>query len=153
MACKEEHIHILGHEKSLTMDKLKVMRAKFAHIYELLTGNQVHPIEELMDECDIKEYPIEVPHAEPTTKCVISFIGSYPTKNLTKSQINKLKNIAITQNYQIGEGLEGAGWVIGVESEELFEAAAKGIKTTLVKTGIGTSLYQKMFPQGEVMKI
>ena len=125
----------------------------FAHVYEFITGNQVHPIEELLDECDVEEYAIEVPEVEPTTKCAIISVGSYPTRNLTKPQISKLKKMAITQKYQIGEGIEGAGWVIGVESEELFEAAGKGIKTTLVKTGTGTNLYRKMFPQGEVIEI
>tara|TARA_Y100000034_G_scaffold38278_2_gene47035 strand:- start:15505 stop:16107 length:603 start_codon:yes stop_codon:yes gene_type:complete len=153
VCCKDEEIDVLGGEKSLTMSELRTKRNKFAHVYEFLTGNQVHPIEELLDHCDIKECPIEVPEVEPTTKCVIAAVGSYPTKNLTKSQIQKLKNIAATQRYEVGEGLEGAGWVIGVESEELFEAAGKGIKTTLVKTGTGHNLYKKMFPQGEVMEI
>lgn len=153
ISCKEEYIHILGDEKSIPMGKLKSMRLKFAHVYEFIIGNRIHPIEELLNECDIKECIIEVPQIEPTDKCVIISEGSYPTKNLTKPQISKLKNMAMMENYKIGEGLEGAGWVIGVESEELFEAAGKGIKTTLIETGIGTNLYKKMFPQGKVMSI
>lgn len=153
ICCKDENIDILGDEKSLTMSKLKSARNQFAHAYEFLTGNQVHPIEELLDECDINECVIDVPQVESTIKCVIVPVGSYPTKSLTKPQISKLKDMVVTEGYKIGEGLEEAGWVIGVESEELFEAAGKGIKTTLVKTGTGHNLYKKMFPQGEVISL
>jgi len=155
ICCNDESIHILGNEKTLsvTMSKLRLVKTKFAHVYELLTGSEVHPIEELLNSCDIDKYAIEVPQTELTTKCVVISKGNYPTRNLTKPQISKLKGMATMQGYEIGETLEGVGWVIGVESEELFEAAGKGIKTTLVKTGIGDKLYKKMFPQGEVISI
>lgn len=135
------------------MSQLRLIKNKFAHIYEFLTGGQTHPIEEMLKDCGITEYSIPVPEIEPTSKCVIIPHGCYPTNNLTKDQISKIKNMAICKQYQIGEGLEGAGWVIGVESVDLFEAAAKGIKTTLVKTGLGTNLYRNMFPHGEVISI
>jgi hypothetical protein len=45
-----------------------------------------------------------------------------------------------------------AGWVIGVENEALFRAAIDGQRTSLVPTGIGTAVYQNMFPAGEVLK-
>jgi hypothetical protein len=32
----------------------------------------------------------------------------------------------------------------------LFEAAGKGIRTTLFPKGLGTRLYKTMFPNGEV---
>ncbi len=52
---------------------------------------------------------------------------------------------------EINGNLETAGWVIGVENRFIWEAAALGIKTTLIETGIGTNLYRKMFPQNEVI--
>ena len=45
-----------------------------------------------------------------------------------------------------------AGWVIGVEGAPIFEAASRGIKTSLVPTGMGTNLYSKLFPNGEILK-
>jgi len=51
------------------------------------------------------------------------------------------------------EAIEQAGWVVSVEQAALYEAAARGIKTTLVPTGIGQKLYQTMFPKGEIWKI
>lgn len=153
ICCKDENLDLLKDTRSLTMSELRLVKNKFAHVYEFLTGNEVHPIEELLDNCEIEEYKIKVPEIDHTTKCVISPIGSYPTRNLTKDQIKKLKNIAVNKGYVIGEGIEGAGWVIGVENVDLFEAAAKGIKTTLVKTGTGHNLYKKMFPQGEIISI
>ena len=151
--CKDDDINLLGKEKTLTMSQLSVKRNKFAHVYEFFTNNQVHPIEEMLKECEITEYETNTPDIEQSNKCVIVSEGNYPTKNLNKAQINKLKNKATASGYEVGEGLEGAGWVIGVESTELFEAAGKGIKTTLVETGVGTNLYEKMFPKGETIKI
>jgi hypothetical protein len=48
--------------------------------------------------------------------------------------------------------VDQAGWVIGVEAAPLFEAAARGIKTSLVPTGLGATIYQRMFPRGEILK-
>ena len=109
-------------------------------------------IEKLLKECDIHEYEISVPEVEITTKCTILSHGNYPTKNLVKHQIEYLKNMAINQGYQVEDGYEDAGWVIGVENVELFKAAARGIRTTLVQTGVGHNLYKKMFAKGEIHK-
>ena len=58
------------------------------------------------------------------------------------------------QGYQVqieGE-MNGAGWVIGVENEYLFQAVFQGIKTSLVPTGIGTEFY-KSLSDGEIIDI
>jgi acyl CoA:acetate/3-ketoacid CoA transferase alpha subunit len=40
-----------------------------------------------------------------------------------------------------------------VESHELFLAAASGIPTALIPTGLGTDLYRMMFPNNEVFTL
>lgn len=152
ICCKDEDIEFLGTENSITMSNFRLMKNKFAHVYEFLTSSETHPIEELLKECEITNYSINVPTLNlQTNKCKIISQGSYPTKNLTSNQINKLQNMAITKGYEITDNLNEANWVIGVESVDLFESAYKGIKTTLIKTGLGHNLYQKMFPNGEVL--
>ena len=49
--------------------------------------------------------------------------------------------------------ITGAGVVVGVESPGLFLAAAKGLETHLVPTGVGTRLYKKLCPQGNIIEV
>jgi len=54
----------------------------------------------------------------------------------------------------VGNDFKGAAWVIGVENEYLFAAAAHGIQTALVPTGLGANLYQNMFGErAEVLEL
>jgi hypothetical protein len=116
---------------------------------------QVHPIEELMKECGIKSYPITTENNSATGLCVIVSHGAYPTKNLLVNQIDHLKRMMRERGYevQLNGSYDAAGIVVGVESIGLFEAAAKGIKTILIPTGLGIRLYSNMFPNGEIMHL
>jgi len=49
--------------------------------------------------------------------------------------------------------LEQAGWIIGVESLKLYQGAIQGIKSTLIPTGVGTSLFKKLFPYSSILKL
>jgi len=79
-----------------------------------------------------------------------------PTKPLTNVQIDKAKSMCQAEGYfaDIDGDVTGAGWVIGVESIALFQAATQGIKTSLIPTGVGTDLYKAMFPKnGSVLDL
>jgi hypothetical protein len=74
---------------------------------------------------------------------------------LEKEQLRILKNMAINEGYEIelDSNIKNASLVVGVESVQLFEAAAKGIRTILVPTGVGENLYKTMFPGAETFGI
>ncbi len=112
-----------------------------------------HPIEDLLVESGITNFVIRDSVLPRTLDlCVIVKDGAYPTKPIERNDLEHLKSWAAHQGYrvEVGKDITDAGWVVGVESVALFEAAAKGIRTTLVPNGIGTRLYKMMFPKSEV---
>lgn len=145
--CKDEKIHILGNcERILKLSELKIRKTEFAHISEIKSNGQTHPIEDLLIESGITKFAIDIPKAVKTDRCVIISNGYFPTKPLEKDKIDRLKK-RTPMHCEIDTDISGAGLVMGVESAALCEAAAKGIETVLVPTGVGTRLYKNMFPK------
>jgi hypothetical protein len=70
---------------------------------------------------------------------------------LTSIQVNKAKEYAQKAGYTLSNDPFNAGWVIGVENYPLFLAASRGLKTSLIPTGLGTDLYKTMFVRGEIL--
>ncbi len=151
--CKDDKTHLLcGCDPILKISEIKINRHNFAHIREIRLQD-THPIEDLLVESGITNFVIQHSILPRTTdRCVIIKDGAYPTKPIERNDLDRLKSWAAHQGYQVevGKDITDVSWVVGVESVQLFEAAAKGIRTTLVPTGIGTRLYKLMFPKSEV---
>lgn len=123
-------------------------KEKFAFVQEIKFNGKMHPVEQLLIECEIKDFIIN--ETITTTKAVIITKGNYPTKPLEKHKIDFLKNRLKGFDIEINTNIDNAGIVAGVESVELFAAAGRKIKTILIPTGIGTQLYKNLFPKGEI---
>ena len=52
----------------------------------------------------------------------------------------------------IDQKIDNYDWVIGVENENLYEAAANRKKVSLISTGIGKNLFKMMFPEAEILE-
>jgi len=152
--CKDDKTHLLkGCSPILKVSEIKINRHTYAHIREL-RFNKDHPVADLMIESGITNFAIQQQIAPPQTqKCVIIKGGAHPTSPLETKDIERFKTMASEAGFEpeVSDNIENAGWVIGVESVPLFEAAAKGIKTTLVDTGVGTWLYKQMFPNADTV--
>lgn len=151
--CKDEKTHLLK-EETLKVSDLKVRKREFAQIKTLTYNGETHPVEDLLVESGISTFAIPVHKKEEfTNKMVIVTQGSYPTSSLIKKEIQILKVLGNKSGYEVelNTNWENAGWVVGVESVPIFEAAAVGIRTSLIPKGVGTRLYQKMFPDGEII--
>lgn len=141
--------------KTLTKDELRLKKNNFAHIHELKFNGETreHPIEHFLSSSGITEYDLNtIPQTERTVRCLIAPRSCHPTKDLTRDQIDRFKVMAEDKGFvvDVGDNIKGAGLVIGPENPCVFQAAAKGVKTILVSNGVGTHLYKKMFPFGEV---
>ena len=151
--CKDDKSHLLhGCEPILKVSEIKVHRHQFAHIRELKFSS-THPVEDLLVESGVTNFALRDSVMPKTTDlCVIVKDGAYPTKPLERDVIKHLKSHISGQGYrpEIGTNIENASWVVGVESVALFEAAARGTRTTLVPTGVGARLYKHLFPKFEV---
>lgn len=149
IAHKESASHIFKNcERTITKEQLESSRDQFAYVRELACDMSEHPVESFMRESEIP-YPLQIIRPNQGHTVLITK-GSLPTKSLSQEQIESAKKMA--PGAVIDGPIQDAGWVIGVESEQLFEAGAAGIRTTLIKTGIGENIYKRMFPAGEVMK-
>jgi len=151
--CKDEKTHILGDcERILKLSELKIRKTEFAHISEIKSNGETHPIEDLLIGAGITKFALDIPKATKTDKCVIISSGCFPTKPLEKDRIDRLKK-RTPMHCEIDTDISGAGLVMGVESAALCEAAARGIETVLVPTGTGLRLYKNMFPNLQVVHI
>lgn len=156
IACKPQLSYLRDHFKSgnrlITGKELDTLKNDFSYVRELKCDLQHHPVEALLNESDLNLSSLLPPEPQsPTRKCIICGSSLPPTKNLPS--IDHLVKKAIKEGYEptTEQKIEGAGWVIGVESEILFLAAAKGIRTTLIPTGVGTELYHRLFPKNEIL--
>lgn len=157
IGCIDEKISIIEKfDEKFKMSEFKLKRYDFSHIKEIKFNGRNHPIEEFLEKSEIKQFVVcNKLNEEYSTKCVIVTKGNYPTNSLENYKIDKLKKIARQNGFDpvLDESINDAGLVMGVESYNLFLAASKGIKTTLVPTGLGTRLYKNMFPLGDIMNI
>lgn len=156
IGCTEASKHLVKDGQYLLDVQIKEKKRQFGHIFDLRYNSELgHPVELYLKNCGIENYVINTEANCLTKKCIIVNSANYPTKPLTSDQINKIKKYTSQFGLQaeLGTDIDNAGWVIGVESVKLFEAASLGIKTSLTNTGIGINLYKKMFPKGEILNI
>ena len=148
---------VAGHERIIAASKIQEKKREFAYIRHLKGSQVSHPIWELLEESRLALPTLASPnpHNQELKTCGIYPRGDLPVKSLSEEQIESLKNTAKIKGYYptVNADLESCGWVIGVENEAVFRAGVTGIKTSLTPTGMGTRLYQKMFPTGEVIKL
>lgn len=156
LGCKDEKIHLLQDCKhTLKLTEIKIKKNEFAHISEIKFNGRTHPIEDILLESSIANFGIAPASTDKTIKCLIVTKGSHPTKPLTMDQVNKLKRMAVARGmeYEIDTDIKGTGLVVGVESVQICEAAASGIETILIPTGVGSRLYKKLFPNLQLLHI
>lgn len=157
IGCRDETSKLFENsEFILKHSELRSRKLDFGYIREIKFNGKTHPVEDFIQEAKLENYTIcQNSQQEKTTRCVILTQGSYPTKPLTQTQIDKLIIMARHAGFEpeLNTSVKNSGLVIGVESFGLFEAASQGIQTKLIVTGIGEKLFQNMFPQGEIIKL
>lgn len=156
IACRNDSTYLLrGEERILSKEELQDRKTEFAYIRELTCDMESHPIENFMKESNLPCGPIATPVVDLVRHCVLLTNGILPTKTLSAAQIQKAIQHIQSKGYEpeINGSIDGAGWVVGVENEYLFQAAAAGKKTTLIPTGFGTELFKSMFPTGELLPL
>jgi hypothetical protein len=163
LGCKDDKIHLLKDSGPLlAISKIKSNRKNYAYIREIRFNGKTHPIENLLTETPFLVektakngvFTAKTADFRLNNRCVIITHGAHPTQPLKPSQTKDLERLAKSQGFEpeVNTDVSNASLVMGVESVGLFEAAAQGIPTKLVPTGLGTRLYRCMFPKGEIFK-
>jgi hypothetical protein len=145
--CKDEVATTIGAKPLSSFQK-----HEYGFTTELTHNLDYHPVEKLLSGCNI-QYKVEIPIINGNIYCSICADCFLPSKPLTSDQVNKAKEYAKKAGYTLSDDTFNAGWVIGPESYALFLAASRGLKTSLVPTGLGANLYKAMFPLGEILKL
>lgn len=162
ISCQDEYLYLLEDELNIvSYTELEKCKSNFAYIREIRNDCTKHSILKLMEESNLKISPI-AKNSKKSGMCLICPEGIQPVKSLMPSKIpNQAIIVGSDIHYSLDikirpkgkdklKYIEEASWIIGVENEYLFLGAAKGIKTTLLKTGIGDKLFKEMFPDSEI---
>lgn len=156
IGCKDEKLDLLeGCNQTLKLTELKIRKNNFAYISELRCNGSTHPIEDFLIGAKIANFAIQPQDQQKTQRCVIVTKSSFPTNPLERAKIEKLKSMATSNGMycELDSDIKGAGMVVGVESVQICQAAARGIETILIPTGVGTRLYRSLFPKLKLMDI
>lgn len=150
IACKDELIS--NSNKLIRLSKLN--KKEYSVYHELKFNNIDHPVENFINESNIQ---ILTKKNIPTLAygtCAITTKNLPPVRSLTKEDITKIERFVKNKGFTIvSEENENIDWIIGVENEILCKAANKGIKTTLIPSGLGTNFLKKIYPSLEVLYI
>ena len=155
--CGQDHFMYLLNdvENVVPISRLDTRHEIFGYVkYVKPTMVSPHPIDVLLTESGIEMSIICKNAGSKSHLCYIFSKGELPTQNLTEQEIDKCKKLAIGKGYEVQlnpNHQQDVGWVIGVECLDLVDAASKGIKTSLIPTGIGEKVYHKMFPAMEML--
>jgi hypothetical protein len=151
LCCRKEFLP--NTERVFDLSELNKKKNEMAYIRELTCDLVNHPIEMLINESLLKLNYWHPPILKISkgNRYVFCPNGTLPTKSLTSKQVDLIKKKL--GPFEISNNIEDADWVVGVENECLFKAAMLGIRTTLVPTGLGTNLYKKIFPNGEILNL
>lgn len=157
LAHREDSAYLLkGEDRIIGREELKNNKHMFAYIRELVCDMQSHPVEEFMKESDIPCGPILAKQQSSKGLSQLFTNGVPPVRSLNGKQIQAVIAHIRSKGSEPainGSLLPNADWVIGVECEELYEAAANGRHVTLIPTGFGENLFKKMFPGGGILAI
>jgi hypothetical protein len=148
--CKDEIASVIGAKFISVFQETKY---DYGYILELTHDLDYHPVEKILKECGIKYGAVDVPSIDGNILCSICPESLFNSMALTSIQVNKAKEHAQKAGYTLTNDSFNAGWIIGPENYALFLAASRGLKTSLIPTGLGTNLYKKMFPSGEILNL
>lgn len=153
VACRPKLAATFGPDaRVIGLDRVTADPSQFSAVREIRCDMARHPVEIFFADAGVS---VSGPRtaARPTRTCVISTVGTGATQSMTAAQIEAAKVMARGWDVRVNGDHRDAGWVIGVESVALFEAAVAGVETSLFPTGLGTALYAEWFPAGKTVKL
>ncbi len=176
ISCRDEIMYLLEEEPDiLGYSEIYDRKNDFAYIRELNTSTSAPHVMETLIRDSIPNFIFERPEKPKLIShhCLVCPDGALPTQSHPDS--GKLCEYAESRGYKttiVGSDihpgttktnfrpgskkfkiLDEVDWVIGVENEFIFEAIRRGIKTTLISSGLGNNLYKTLSPEGEIVTL
>lgn len=155
LCCRDECLPILTHPKSFPISLLKQKKEELVHVKEIVHDGTGHPIELFLTESGLTSFGVQIEPPPVTTRAVILTKGNFPTTNLNTEEIEWLIAKAKSEGFtpELDVPVDYSGWVMGVESFEMYRAGFMGIRRSLVPNGVGTGFYKKLFPGTEILEL
>lgn len=159
LSCNDEYMYLLkNQERIVSRSNLLKDKQQYAYIRELSCDMSTHPVEQFMLESDMPCGPIQSsPLHEGDLSGTCTFLTNCyaPTRSLSGFQIQKVCQIIRNKGCEpvLNRPFEGFDWVVSVENEVLYEAAAMGKRVTLISTGLGENLFRTMFPGAQILHV
>ena len=148
--CQEDSYEYLKDEKQTTKH---LNEKEFAFVRKIKGNLKEHPVQKLIKESSIKILPLKNTPDENNKTFYISKHGILPTRSLNETEIKKIKQFASDNGYKEIQNYKNAGWIIGVENEEIIKGYINNSKISLIPTGVGTDLYKELFYNLEIFPI
>ena len=156
LSCREDSLYLLkNEERIITKEELKDNKHMFGYVRELTCDMQSNPVEEFMNESSIPCGPIRENQISANNDCVLLTNGIQPVASLNGNQIKAaIEYIRKNGSEPVINGKDKHyGWWIGVECDQMYEAASWGKRITLIPTGFGENLFKKMFPGIQILNL
>jgi hypothetical protein len=155
LCCRDECLSILSHPRSFPVSLLKQQKEELVHVKELVYDGSGHPIENFLIESGIKDFRISVNPNPLTQKAVVLTKSFYPTTNLSEEETEWLVLKAKSEGFtpELDVPIDNAGYVLGIESYEMYRAGMAGCKTAILSNGVGTVFYKKLFPGTDILEL
>ena len=150
ISCRDDCRCFVSDNKVIFASEINERKREVAYLRELRCDLETHPVWQWIQESQLTLKFLEPPQPKniATKTCAICTKAILPTKPIP--DMDKLIKWVTGRGFSISEDMAEVDWVVGTENEQLFAAAIRGIKTTLVPTGLGTELYKRLFPIGEI---
>jgi len=154
LACKDESYYLL-HDEPRVVRKSEFVKQDFCYVREIKVDlkKNMHPIHELILESEINIPCFDFNKCTNSNRVSVFTEGIYPTKSLDSKQIENLKKIIQRKGLTYVDKLENANQIYSVENEVFAASIFKGIKCTLIESGLGTSLYKSLFPELNLISV
>jgi len=150
ICCNDNKKHLILFNKVLSFTEFsRLSKKSFALMKEIRCNMITHPISGLLLESNINITSFPKNNSKEKT-FFVNCQGQLPTHSTNP---DVARSYALSNGFQEVSSKEEASWVLGVENTDLSQAAISGKKITLYSTGIGTNLFQKLFPLCEIKSI
>lgn len=164
---------LAGEDRVVPFSQMPEKKNMYAYIRQVgVVTDGPHPLAALMRESGLGYEP--PPRVEGSTVCLICPDSGLPHRCVEDA--DRFRSLAAARGFHpvvVGSDVHTggrradvrptgadklalvrtAGWVIGTENEYLYEAAGRGIKTTLLDTGGSQDLYRLLCPHGDLVPV
>jgi hypothetical protein len=159
LSCKDQYMYLLKNEERIVSETdLLKNKKQYAYIREITCDMTKHPIEQFMLESDMPCGPIrdQDTHFDMLNgSCTLLTSCNPPTRSLNGFYIQKAIQFIRQKGCEpvLNKSIDAFDWIIGVENDALYEAAAMGKRVTLISTGLGENLFRSMFPRAQIIHL